>query len=283
MAKFEDYVNKQGKEEQDEASDGAPDLSALEVADQQLDDGPSGGETEKVDAIPEKYRGKSPEELVRMHQELEQLQGRQGQELGELRSLVNKLIDKNLDSTEDGEDNNPPEFDDAEFFSNPKKVIDDLVNNHPAVKKAEQTTASLTQRQASDEILRRHPDMDAIFQDEGFRAWVKKNPHRQRQLLEANNNFDVDAGDAVLSDWKELQAATKPSTAAPSKTPAKQSVPADTTDADNGNVRGRSRAGGRAKTISRSNIRELQRKDPRAYKEMLPEIRRAYAQGLVVP
>ena len=38
--------------------------------------------------IPDKYRGKSAEELVQMHQEAEKLLGRQSSEVGELRKVV---------------------------------------------------------------------------------------------------------------------------------------------------------------------------------------------------
>ena len=51
------------------------------------------------DLIPEKYRGKTAEELVRMHQESEKLLGRQSSEVGELRSVVDTYIQTQLAST----------------------------------------------------------------------------------------------------------------------------------------------------------------------------------------
>ena len=46
--------------------------------------------------IPEKYRGKSLEDIVRMHQEAEKLIGKQAQEVGEVRKLADELIKQNL-------------------------------------------------------------------------------------------------------------------------------------------------------------------------------------------
>ena len=49
--------------------------------------------------IPDKYKGKSAEELVQMHQEAEKLLGRQSSEVGELRKVVDTYIQTQL--TED--------------------------------------------------------------------------------------------------------------------------------------------------------------------------------------
>ena len=45
--------------------------------------------------IPEKYRGKSLDEVVKMHQEAEKLIGKQAQEVGEVRKLADELIKQN--------------------------------------------------------------------------------------------------------------------------------------------------------------------------------------------
>ena len=42
--------------------------------------------------IPDKYQGKSLEEVVQMHQEAEKLLGRQSSEVGELRRVVDDYI-----------------------------------------------------------------------------------------------------------------------------------------------------------------------------------------------
>ena len=55
--------------------------------------------------IPEKYRGKSVEDLVQMHQELEKFSGKQSTEVGELRrslmttSRHNSQINKHLNNS----------------------------------------------------------------------------------------------------------------------------------------------------------------------------------------
>jgi len=49
--------------------------------------------------LPEKYRDKSLDEVVRMHQEAEKLIGKQAQEVGEVRKLADELIRQNLTTT----------------------------------------------------------------------------------------------------------------------------------------------------------------------------------------
>ena len=51
---------------------------------------------ETKNELPEKYRAKSLEEVVRMHQEAERLIGKQAQEVGEVRKLADELIKQNL-------------------------------------------------------------------------------------------------------------------------------------------------------------------------------------------
>jgi len=53
-------------------------------------------EQETQSEIPDKYRGKSAEDLVRMHQEAEKLLGRQSSEVGELRQVVDSYIQTQL-------------------------------------------------------------------------------------------------------------------------------------------------------------------------------------------
>lgn len=274
MAKYEDYINKQDNEPQDNEQENVQEL-AREPVGELADENPTTSEDASPDVpeLPEKYRGKSLAELVAMHQESERKIGQQGNELGDLRKTVNQLIDKNLNSAPNVQDG-PAPSDDVDFFANPEEAVKRVVDNHPDVQEARKLKGELTQKEAQQEIYRRHPDADEVFQEEGFREWITNNPHRQRQLMEANNNFDVDAGDSLLKDYKELKAAKTPAEAPKVERPKAKS--ADTGSVSNA---GQARKGG--KVIYRADIRELQRTDPRRYQEMLPEIRKAYSEGRI--
>ena len=47
---------------------------------------------DEEDDIPEKYKGKSVKDIVRMHQEAERAIGKQGSEVGELRRIVDDFV-----------------------------------------------------------------------------------------------------------------------------------------------------------------------------------------------
>lgn len=47
--------------------------------------------------IPDKYKGKSVEDIVKMHQEAEKMIGRQAQEVHEVRSLADQLLKRQLE------------------------------------------------------------------------------------------------------------------------------------------------------------------------------------------
>jgi hypothetical protein len=258
MAKIEDYVGKSDSKKEAEPVDNQLDLAELgteESTPNQPD------EPKQEDSLPEKYAGKSMAELARMHQEAESVIGRQGNEMGELRTAVNKLIEES----------------DVDFFADPVKSVRDLVDKHPAVVKAKETTDKLDRQGRQSEIMKRHPDVDQVFADPGFREWIEKSPHRKQQLLKADKDYDVDAGDALLTDYKEIKAARAGSSETNKSTVPQPDIKAAQTGALKGGGGGQ-RTG---KIIYRADIVELQRTNPKRYNEMLPAIRKAYAEGRV--
>ena len=274
MAKYEDYINQKDNEPQDNDQENIAEL-AREPVGELADETPTTSEDASPDVadLPDKYRNKSLAELVAMHQESERKIGQQGNELGDLRKTVNQLIDNNLNTAPNVQDG-PAPSEDVDFFANPEEAVKKVVDNHPDVQEARKLKGKLNQKEAQQEIYRRHPDADDVFKEDGFREWITSSPHRQRQLMEANNNFDVEAGDSLLKDYKELRAAKTPAEAPKVERPKAKS--ADTGSVSNA---GQSRKGG--KVIYRADIRELQRTQPKRYQELLPEIRKAYNEGRI--
>ena len=91
--------------------DDKEELGELEIEEQKIEQKPE---------LPEKYRDKSLDEIVRMHQEAEKLIGKQAQEVGEVRKLADELIKQNLGSRQQQTRQEEPEVD---FFENPQNVI----------------------------------------------------------------------------------------------------------------------------------------------------------------
>ena len=104
----------------------------------------------EVPSLPEQYRGKSVEDIVKMHQEAEKLIARQGREVGEVRKLADELIKSQLTPKPKVEEVAP-----VDFFENPQEAIRQQIENHPRVREAEQTAKQL-QADHAQQIGRAH-------------------------------------------------------------------------------------------------------------------------------
>ena len=97
--------------------------------------------------IPEKYQGKSVEELVQMHQELEKFSGKQSTEVGELRKLVDDHIQTQLSAQQaPQQQQQTDDEDDVDFFVDPQTAVSRAIDNHPKIKEAEAYTQQAKQQ-----------------------------------------------------------------------------------------------------------------------------------------
>src|SRR5210317_2308466 len=120
---------------------------------------------ETEDEIPDKYRGKSVAEIVRMHQEAEKLLGRQSAEVGELRQVVDSYIQTQL-SQQSAPQQQDETVDEVDFFSDPETAVKRAIDNHPKIREAEQINAEYRKTTALSQLQANHPDMETILKDE---------------------------------------------------------------------------------------------------------------------
>ncbi len=152
--------------------------------------------------IPDKYKGKTAEELVQMHQEAEKLLGRQSSEVGELRKVVDTYIQTQLT---DNNQEAPNQAEEVDFFTDPNKAVDLAIQNHPKIKEAEELTKQYKASTALSELQRKHPDMQQILQDANFAEWIKASPVRTRLFVAADQQYDHESADELFNLWKERQ------------------------------------------------------------------------------
>ena len=88
------------------------------------------------DTLPEKYRGKSVQDLVRMHQEAEKAIGRKGSEVGELRKVVDEYI--KAQSEVQQAPTQPVAEEPVDWFDDPDKALEYRLANDPRLKSIEQ-------------------------------------------------------------------------------------------------------------------------------------------------
>lgn len=222
------------------------------------------------DDVPDKYRGKSAKEIVRMHQEAEKLLGRQSSEVGELRKLVDNFILSQTQTAQPKE-----EEDDVDFFEDPQKAIERAIAKHPKVREAEQASAAMRQQAAMATLKTKHPDYQEVLGDPAFSEWVQASKIRTELYNRADRGYDVDSADELLATWKERQRVVNQTKEVEEKE-LKRSRKAAATGGGKGGGEGRSR-----KVYRRADIINLMQNDPARYLELADEITLAYSEGRV--
>jgi len=221
--------------------------------------------------VPDKYAGKSLEDIVQMHQEAEKLIGRQAQEVGEVRKLADDLIKQQLVTKQE-----PPvqEENEIDFFEDPKKAVRNAVDKHPDVLAAKQAAQEMKQMRTQQMLNAKHPDMAEIVQDGEFIEWVKASPVRLNMYAQADANYDLASADELLSTFKQIRSVKAQQTQDDGSKALKQSLKAAAVDTGGTGVSSQ-------KVYRRADLIRLRMTDPRRYEALSDDIMAAYAEGRV--
>jgi hypothetical protein len=133
-------------------------------------------ETKPIEDVPEKYRGKSLNDIVSMHQEAEKLIGRQGSEVGELRKMVDDFI--KTQTSKKSETQTVTENDDEDFFIEPKSAVNRAIDNHPAIRQAQENAMLMKREQTLSQLRTEFPNVSDIVQSADFANWIKSSKVR---------------------------------------------------------------------------------------------------------
>ena len=257
------------------------------LVDFEEDDSTSGGELDVVEQlangvtkieedhgdIPEKYKGKSAAEIIKMHQEAEKLIGKQAQEVGEVRKLADELLKQSLNSV----NNKPapteiePEID---FFEDPQKAIRKSIDSHPDVLAARQSAQEFKKMQIQQKLNQNHPDFTSIVQDPEFTEWVKQSPIRTQLYAKADGEFDYDSADELLTTFKQLRGVK-------TKQVSEAGKEAVTRDLRAAAVNTGGSGESSKRVYRRADLIRLQLTDRDRYNSLQEEIMQAYAEGRV--
>ena len=148
----------------------------------------------------------TPTDWEQRYKELEKLNSRQAQTLGEQRKLIDEYI-VGTSSTpqpepEPQESYQPITVDD--LYEDPNAALQRAVDAHPAIREARKLTEQY-QRDARDReaesFRERHPDYQDIAQSPEFQNWVVGDPTRV-SLYTRGNEYDFSAADALFRLYK---------------------------------------------------------------------------------
>ena len=221
--------------------------------------------------LPEKYRAKSLEEVVRMHQEAERLIGKQAQEVGEVRKLADELIKQNLNGKSQPIKEEEPEVD---FFENPQKAVQGQIDRHPDVLAARQAGQDFKRMQIQQKLTQDHPDYSQVVNDSEFINWVKSSPIRSGLYAKADAEFDYDSANELLSTFKQLRGIKAKQSDQASDAIRTKSMKAAQVDVGG--------SGESSKRVyRRADLIRLKMTDPQRYETLSDEIMQAYSEGRV--
>jgi hypothetical protein len=263
-------------ESQEEVVEGAVDITQetqQEVVEQPQEEVVQ--EQVQEDNIPTKYKGKSLDEIIKMHQEAEKLIGRQAQEVGEVRKLADELIKRQLEPKQ--VEVPAAKEDEIDFFDNPNKAVSKAVETHPAIQEAKQQAFEFKKMQMLQRLQQEFPDFQETANDPEFAAWLKASPVRVQLYAAADASADYDSAAELLNTWKYVK--PKPAVVAPPpevKAAQKAAVKAATVD-----VGSSAAAPTSSKVYRRADLIRLQLENPDRYYALQDEILAAYAEGRV--
>ena len=226
--------------------------------------------------LPQKYQGKSVEDLVQMHQELERFTGKQSTEVGELRKVVDDFIETQTQLTPQAPQlQQQDDTDDTDFFIDPQTAVARAIDNHPKIKEAQAYTQQAKKQATLAQLQNQHPDMESVLQDPKFAEWIKGSNIRKKLFVQADQEYDYEAAHELFITWKERNQAVH-QTAQAERLARKNTVKSAST----GNARGTGE-GARKKVYRRADIIKLMQSDPDRYMALQSEIMAAYADGRV--
>lgn len=150
---------------------------------------------EQSEAAPEPDYKAELEKQKAENLKIQQALTRNSSELGELRKLK-PLVDKILlDQL--------PKKEPADFFTDPKNAVAQEIESHPSIQKFNQEAEGLRQQRMLLQLKESHPDYQEVAKEAGFNEWVQSSKIRTELFQRADQNYDFDSANELLSTWKE--------------------------------------------------------------------------------
>lgn len=158
--------------------------------------------------VPERYKGKSVEDLIDMHVNLEKVLHRQGNELGQARRTLDAQSQALANAIPR---NNPiaqpqerPPLTAETLLGDPQKALEQAIQ--PVAQATQQRLESIEQKLSQQGFEGKHPNFLGDVQNPEFQSWVVSSRTRQK-LLQQLNQYDFDAGNDLFELWNEHKAA----------------------------------------------------------------------------
>ena len=225
--------------------------------------------------VPDKFKGKSKEEIAESYVNLEKEAGRRANEVGELRKLTDQILQQQVAqgaAPQQNEQVNEVGFDD--FIDNPAAAVDQALANNPRLKALEENLINQRGLAAKAQILERHSDVDEIMASPEFQTWITETPTRSKLLQEAHASQDVDLASDVFTMYKQTRQTATEEARVERDSIAKADLKKAAVETGTAPASTKPR-------YKRSDLIRLKIEQPNRYEAMSAQIRLAYAEGRV--
>lgn len=151
--------------------------------------------------VPEKYKGKNVNDVIKMHMEAEKERSRLGNEVGTLRSMADQLLGLQREKTQTPREPRKPITVD-ELLANPEESLEKAIQENPEVTATKQELQRMRLEVAQSKFERDFPSYQEDIADPAFGEWIKANKARNALGISANSG-DYEAASALWSMWEE--------------------------------------------------------------------------------
>jgi hypothetical protein len=159
--------------------------------------------------IPARYKDKTADELISMHVNLEKVLTRQGNELGQLRKVVDAQTQL-LTRTSVPQTQTEPKKDftvSAEKLLNePVQTVNSVIEQNPAITSGAHRLNQLEMEVAQGRFAQANPTYTQDLNDPEFQSWVLASKIRSK-LLASLNGYNFEAGNELWELWGEHKGA----------------------------------------------------------------------------
>lgn len=234
-------------------------------------------EPPEEEKLPEKYRGKSIQDVVQMHQNAERAMHQKANELNDLEKRLLKGIDDAIDRQLGNDSKDKPIVSMEELLEDPQGAILKVVQsvNKQASSESEEV-APQVEVMTEEQFITKHEDHEAIGGSEEFANWLQAAPARLHKLTDALEKNDYGVADELLVSFKEVH----PEIAAKKKEADTEREEAEKTLSGTRSSRSSNKSKGQM--IKESTIIKKMNSDPDWYVTNSAEINQAYEDGRVL-
>jgi len=218
--------------------------------------------------MPDRFKGKRPEELIEMYTNLESHSGRLANSLGQTQQQLTEALAlakraNDLRSNEPGGSPAHAEVNSMDLLTNPTKALEGLLTEkiEAATSGLRTTITNLEGRLSQSNFERNHSDAQTIFKDPSWTPFVGATPLRTA-LAQRAANGDYQAADTLLTEYKASRIVAKRNETQQKGHEGAQHVNLESSGAG-GSDDGAGRPAG--KVYKRADIMQLMMRDPDTY------------------